>query len=386
MHVDGELEQLTAQGLLRTLRPLPATGGKFTMDGRTVLNLSSNDYLNLANDPRVKEAAIQAVEQLGCGATASRLMSGHLELHEAVEAELAQFLGTEATLVFGSGFLTNVGVLTALLGRNDVCFADRLNHASLIDGMRLAGVNWHRYRHKDLDHLSGLLEKTPVSGRRIIVTDSVFSMDGDIAPLEGLAELAAQYEAVLVVDEAHAVGVLGPGGAGLCRSYGDRVRPDIVIGTFSKSFGGYGGFAGCSKSMRAFLVNRARSFIYSTGLPPACLGAGRRSLEIIRSDDNLGPRLMAGTRAFRERLVADGLTVPEVESQILPVHVGENKAALDFSRALWDHGILATAVRPPTVPKGTARLRLSVTLAHNDEDLARVAELMAALARKGGLA
>ena len=386
MHVDDELERLDAQGLLRTLRPLPSTGGKFTMDGRTVLNLSSNDYLNLANDPRVKQAAVEAVDQLGCGATASRLMSGHLDLHEAAEAELAQFLGTEAALVFGSGFLTNVGVLTALLGRNDVCFADRLNHASLIDGMRLSGVQWHRYQHKDLDHLRGLLERTPVQGRRVIVTDSVFSMDGDIAPLEGIAGLAARYEAVLVVDEAHAVGVLGASGAGLCRSRDAHVRPDIVIGTFSKAFGGYGGFAGCSERMRAFLINRARSFIYSTGLPPACLGAARGALAIIRDDDSLGPRLMARTRAFRKRLAADGLTVPEVESQILPVHVGENRTALEFSRALWDEGILATAVRPPTVPAGTARLRLSVTLAHDDDDLARVAEHMAGLARKGGLA
>jgi 8-amino-7-oxononanoate synthase len=270
---ENELASLKERGLLRDLYVLPHTGGEITVDGKKLVNFSSNDYLNLAGDQRLKAAATQAVEEMGCGATAARLMTGHLKLHEQLESDLAQMMGTEAALVFGSGFLTNLGVITALAKADDEVYADRLNHASLIDGTRLSRAHSIRYRHKDLSHLETLLKKSKTRGKRIIVSESVFSMDGDIAPLNGLAQLAERYKALLVIDEAHAIGVMGQDGGGACRIKGKDVKPDIVIGTLSKSLGGYGGYAACSARVRKFLINNARSF--RACHPPASAAAAR---------------------------------------------------------------------------------------------------------------
>ena len=384
-YIDKELDLLREQGLLRELRALPKVGGKISIEGRKMLNFSSNDYLNLAGHPQVKAAAIKATEKLGCGATASRLMSGHLELHDALEADLARMVGLEAALVFGSGFLVNIGVLTAIAGRDDEIFADRLNHASLIDGMLLSGAQWHRYRHKDVGHLESLLKKRKAKGRCIIVTDSIFSMDGDIAPLEDLAALADRYEAILVVDEAHAIGIMGEKGGGVCRIEDRKIKPAIVIGTLSKALGGYGGFVACSQSMRSFLINRARSFIFSTGLPPACLGSSRIAVSLVVSTPQIGRKLLARVQGFREFLIEEGFSPPEFESQILPIHIGDNQRALNLAGSLWKRGIMVTAVRPPTVPAGTARLRVSVTLAHSGDDLQFAAKELAQSARQWGI-
>jgi 8-amino-7-oxononanoate synthase len=407
-----DIEVLMSQHLLRSLSARPATGGKFVRDGRTVLNFSSNDYLNLANDRRLKEAAIQAVEKYGCGAGASRLMSGHLELHEKLEAALAKLTGRPAALVFGSGFLTNLGVITSLARRGDAIFADRLNHASLVDAARLSGARLHRYRHGDAEHLEILLKKESGKRRRIVVTDSVFSMDGDLAPLEAIGEIARRHGALLAIDEAHAIGVLGTGGGGLCRELPTESQPDAVIGTLSKALGSYGGFVACSEEMKMLFVNKARSFIYSTGLPPAAVAAGLRAVEIVETEPALGRRVMEKTRRFAEHL---DLLIPKFEirnsiqirnlndqteespaggrlphcsaaSPILPLMVGDNRKALELMEALEKRDVLAVAVRPPTVPAGTARLRLSVTLAHSDEDLGRAAELIGEAAREVGLA
>jgi len=364
--VDKELASLRDRGLLRSLRTLSPTA----------LNFSSNDYLDLAHDPRLTVAACEAVERLGCGATASRLMAGNLAAHEALEADLARLVGQETALLFGSGFLTNVGALTALAGRGATIFADRLNHASLVDGMRLSRAAHRRYRHRDMDHLAELLADS--EGERIIVSDSVFSMDGDIAPVEALAELAERYEALLIIDEAHAIGVFGEGG-GVCRARG--VKPGITIGTLSKALGGYGGFAACSVRLRELLINKARSFIYSTGLPPACLGAGRAAVSIVAGTPALGGELLRRAECLRRRLLDAGLDVGPSESQIVPVIIGENNAALALSESLRGQDIEATAVRPPTVPAGTARLRLSVTLAHSEADLDAVADAIAEAGR-----
>ncbi len=380
-----ELASLRERGLFRELRVLPATGGKLSIEGRKVLNFSSNDYLNLANHHQVKVAAIEATERLGCGATASRLMSGHLELHDALEIDLARMVAAEAALVFGSGFLVNIGVLTAIAGREDEIFADRLNHASLIDGMLLSGAQWHRYRHKDIDHLERLLKKSKTGGRRIIVTDSIFSMDGDIAPLKCLAELAESYKAIMVVDEAHAIGVMGARGGGVCRIKGQEIKPEIVIGTMSKALGGYGGFVACSDTMRSFLINRARSFIYSTGLPPACLGGSHMAVSLVESTPQMGQELLARVQRFREFLVEEGFSLPEIESQILPIHIGDNQQAMNLAGSLWEKGIMVSAIRPPTVPAGTARLRVSVTLAHSIDDLQFAAKELAQSARQWGV-
>ena len=383
--VEKELASLKEKGQLRDLYTLPETGGVITVDGKKLVNFSSNDYLNLANDKRLKDAAIATIEELGCGATAARLMTGHLKLHEQLEADLAQMMGTEAALVFGSGFLTNLGVLTALAKPGDEVYADKLNHASLIDGTRLSKAHSIRYRHKDLSHLEIMLKKSKTKGKRIIVSDSVFSMDGDIAPLAGLSELALQYDALLVIDEAHAVGVMGQNGGGACRIKGKEVKPDVVIGTLSKSLGGYGGYAACSAAIRKFLINNARSFIYSTGLPPVCAGSGREAVSIIKSNPNLGKTLLDRAKRFRDLLAEAGLNVPEFESQIIPILVGGNDEAVRFSQLLWDQGLLIKAIRPPTVPVGTSRVRLSVTLALSDEVLSKSADMIAQTAKKAGI-
>jgi 7-keto-8-aminopelargonate synthetase-like enzyme len=237
----------------------------------------------------------------------------------------------------------------------------------------------------DLDHLEGLLAKSKNKSKRIIVSDSVFSMDGDIAPLAGLSELAKRYNALLVIDEAHAIGVMGQNGGGACRIKGQEVKPDIVIGTLSKSLGGYGGYAACSASIRRFLINNARSFIYSTGLPPVCAGSGREAVSIIKSNPGLGKTLLDKAKRFRDLLADAGLNVPEFESQIIPILVGDNDETVRFSQLLWDQGLLIKAIRPPTIPSGTSRVRLSVTLALSDETLSKSADMIAQTAKKAGI-
>ena len=376
-----DLKHLADQAQLRTLQIRRGAGGKFSDGQRTILNFSSNDYLNLANDGRLKAGAAAATAELGCSAGASRLMSGHLEIHQRLEDRLAEWIGTEAALAFGSGFLTNLGVMTALAGRGDVIFADRLNHASLVDGALLSRAKLVRYRHCDTDDLRSRLAEH-VGRRKIIVTDSIFSMDGDLAPLEAIAELAKLHDALLVVDEAHAVGVVGPGGRGVLAGLGLTDSATVIVATMSKALGGYGGFAACSGETRHWLINRARSFIYSTGLPPACMGSALAAIDAIKNQPNLGADLLDRAAYFRDKLSKAGLNVAPSDSQIVPVILGDNATALAASKILAAQGILATAVRPPTVPKGTARLRLSVTLAHTREDLAHAAEQIVAACRK----
>lgn len=374
----ARLAKIKDEGLYRSLKTIASTGGVMDCDGQRVLNLSSNDYLDLANHPDVKEAASLAALDYGGGATASRLMAGNYPLYDQLEAELARACGTPAALVFGSGFLGNVGVLAALCRKQDVILADKLNHASLIDGMLLAGCDSFRYRHNDMAHLRMLLrEKIPVGARAVIVSDSIFSMDGDCAPLADLVTLAEEFQAALVIDEAHAVGVFGARGGGVLQALGLEGKTDLVMGTLSKSLGSYGGFAACSAVMREYLINRARTFIFSTGLPPAVLGAGREALrQIAAAQGALGTRLLANAQFFKDELAALGISTEPSVSQIVPVLVGENVAAVQAARALQEQGVLATAIRPPTVPAGTARLRMSVTLAHTRDDLAAVARLI----------
>lgn len=359
------LRERADQGLLRTLTTRPAVGG---VDRE--INLAGNDYLDLARDPRVCDAAAEAARGWGAGATASRLVTGTLSLHEALEAELAALAGCESALVFGSGYLANLGVLSALAGRGTPVFCDRLNHASLLDGVRLAGARWQRYRHGDPDHLDALLRRNPgtADAPALVVTDSVFSMDGDIAPLAEIEAVTRRHGALLVVDEAHALGVLGPGGAGACAEAG--VHADVLTGGFGKAVGGYGGFAVCGDRLRQYLINHARAFIYTTGLPPASAAAAREALCLIRADGGaMGGRALAVAGGLAERLRARGFSVPATQSPILPVHIGDNARAQAMAEALATRGVTCGAMRPPTVPPGTARLRLSVTLAHDDGEL-----------------
>ncbi len=372
-----ELENLAHEGLRRTTTPWPETGGRLRgPDGRVLLNFSSNDYLDLAHHPHVVARAKAALDRWGAGATASRLMCGTLDLHEELEAALARRVGGEAALVFSSGFGMNVGLLPALAGRDDVLFADRLNHASLVDGARLSGAEVRRFAHADAAALEERLRHTPCRGRRVVVCESVYSMDGDVPPLEAFARLAQAHGAMLVVDEAHAIGVFGRGG-GVLRGLEGRARADLIIGTLGKALGSAGGFVVGSAGLREWLVNRARSFIYATALPPAAAAAALGALECLDEDPALGERLLERARVFHADLAARGVPVGPFQSQIIPVRVGDNQAALALAARLREDGLLVTAIRPPTVPAGTARLRLSVTLAHTPEDLARAAECLA---------
>jgi 8-amino-7-oxononanoate synthase len=380
-----ELDKLERDGLLRRTVVSAGIGGKVWLeDGRAILNFSSNDYLNLAQESHVKDRAQDAIERWGCGATASRLMCGTLALHEELEAALARLIGGEAALVFSSGFGMNVGMLFAIARRGDVIFADRLSHASLIDGARLSGATLKRYAHNDVLSLERLLQSTPCRGHRIVICESVFSMDGDVAPLTQLRRLATQYEASLLVDEAHAIGIWGNGG-GLGRELGGPAA-ELTAGTLGKALGSLGGFVVCSRETREYLVNCARSFIYSTALPPANVAAALGAIEQIERDPLMGRRLLDLARDFHKLLLAEGMRLPEFHSQILPVHVGDNRRALELAARLRERGLWVTAIRPPTVPEGTARLRLSVTMAHTPEDLAWAAREIGLIAREMAVA
>jgi 8-amino-7-oxononanoate synthase len=374
------LADLDAMHLRRRLAVRSGAGGFIEAGGRRLMNLASNDYLALASHPHIVAEARRALEAYGAGATASQLVCGRLPCHEELDRRLAALKRCPAALTFASGYAANAGIVPALCGRGDHVFADRLAHASLLDGIRLSGARLHRFRHNDAGHLDSLLRGAPAKGRRLIVTESVFSMDGDLAPLAELAEVAGRHGAMLLADEAHATGVFGPGGAGRVVELGLETRVTVSMGTLSKALGSAGGFAAGSESLRDWLVNRARSFVYSTGLPPAAAGAALGALDVLHREPGLGAGLRARAAAFRARLRAAGLEVGGGESPIVPIHAGTPERALDLAARLEAAGILAIAIRPPTVPAGTARLRLSVTLAHSPEDLASAVEAIVAAA------
>ncbi len=382
-----ELADLEARDLRRRLLEVEEVlpGGRVRVGGQVLLNLSANDYLGLAQDPRLAAAAAEAARRWGAGAGASRLVAGHLRLHREVEEKLAAFKGTEAAVIFSTGYMANLGAITALVGPGDTVFCDRLNHASIYDGIRLSGARLARFPHRDLNALEKLLQGAPPRGRRLIITDSVFSVDGDLAPLKELVSLKERYGAVLMVDEAHATGVLGPGGAGLAEALGLTARVEVHMGTFSKALGALGGYVAGDRRLIDFLHNRARSFIYSTALPPPVLGAIDCALEIVRREPERRRRLLAEAAVFRQQLAAAGLNTLGSETQIVPVVAGSNRAALDFAQALREAGYLAVALRPPTVPPGQARVRFSLSAAHPPEALAQARQTIVRLARELGL-
>jgi 8-amino-7-oxononanoate synthase len=377
--VGAVLEDLRAAGLLRELRTVEsAQGPRVRLDGRDVLLLCSNDYLGLAEDVRVREAAAAAALRWGAGAGASRLVSGNMAPHRELEHELAALKGREACVLFGSGFLANTGVVAALAGPGEVVLSDALNHASIVDGCRLARAETIVYAHADLDALSDGLRRAG-SRRATIVTDTVFSMDGDLAPLEGIVELAQRHGARVIVDEAHATGVVGPEGRGLVAELGLEDEVDVVVGTLSKALGSYGAFACCSAELAAFLVNRARTLIFSTALPPAAVGAALESLRILRDEPEIVGRLHANARALRAELAAAGLDVAPSTMPIVPLIVGPADAAMEACEAAIERGVFAQAIRPPTVPDGTSRLRLVAMASHAEAELREAARTLAAL-------
>jgi len=384
------LEDLRARGLYRrlvALGPSPAVasgeggsaaGPRVTLGGRELLQFASNNYLGLANDPRVKEALARGIEKWGWGAGASRLVAGHTEAHEALEADLAAFKHTEASLVFPTGYQTNLGVVGSLVGRGDLVLSDRENHASIYDAVKLSGARLVRYAHADAGDAARLLAKhRDAPGRRLLVTDTVFSMDGRLAPLRALALLAEREGAMLVLDEAHATGVLGPTGAGLAEEVGLESGITASVGTLSKALGGIGGFVAASREVCDLIVNRGRSFIYTTALPAAACEAARAALEIVREEPERRRRVLALAERLRGALQEKGFDSGQSETQIVPVLVGAPERALALAAALLERGIFCPAIRPPTVPPGTSRLRVSLTAEHTEEDVDRLVAVLA---------
>jgi glycine C-acetyltransferase/8-amino-7-oxononanoate synthase len=383
--VAEQLEGLRDRGLRRRLRLISGPQGpRVTLDGEQVLLLCSNDYLGLANHPKVRGAAADAAMRWGAGAGASRLISGNMQPHIRLEKRLAAFKGYESALLFGSGYLANTGTIAALAGRGEVVFSDELNHASIIDGCRLSRAETFVYRHADLEHLAWGLRG---AGERaaLIVTDGVFSMDGDVAPLSGLVELARRHGCRLLVDEAHATGALGPGGRGSVAGAGLSGEVDVLIGTLGKALGSYGAYACADRETTEFLLNTARSFVFSTAPPPPATAAGLAALELLESQPERVERLAANAAVLRHTLAAQGLAASAPGTQIVPLAVGDADLAMELCERLLARGVFAQGIRPPTVPEGSSRLRFTVMSTHRREDLERAAELAGGAARELGI-
>jgi 8-amino-7-oxononanoate synthase len=384
--IEQRLQELERLGLDRRLRMVSGPQGpRVLLDGRPVLLLCSNNYLGLADHPRVREAAAEAAMRWGVGAGASRLVSGTMTIHRRLEQRLAAFERCEECVLFGSGYLANAGAIGALAGRGDVVFSDELNHASIVDGCRLSRADVVVYGHCDMDHLDWLIRRHRGAGRRLIVTDSVFSMDGDVAPLVELVELAREHGARTIVDEAHATGVLGPGGRGAIAQAELEGEIDIVIGTLGKALGSYGAYACARRETVRYLINTARPLIFSTAPPPPAVAGALAALELLEQRPHRVQRLRSNARVLRRALSAEGIPARDVEMHIVPVIVGEERDAMSLCEAALERGVFAQAIRPPTVAPGTSRLRLAVMASHTAEELREAARVIAAAARKLGL-
>ncbi|MBF0330928.1 MAG: 8-amino-7-oxononanoate synthase [Candidatus Omnitrophica bacterium] len=373
--LNQRIDALDRQGLRRSLKMVvTAQGREVTVNGRSVINFCSNDYLGLAGDERLRVAAEETMRARGFGAGAARLVCGNFDVHEALERELALVKHTPAALFFNAGYMANTGIIPALVGRGDAVFSDKLNHASIIDGIVLSRAKLHRYAHKDMNSLEGMLQKASPAGRKLIITDTVFSMDGDVAPLKDIAALAKKYGAWLMVDEAHAFGVLGPTGAGLVEAEGLGDEVHVQMGTLSKAAGAYGAYAAGSLELKEYLLNTARSFIFTTALPPAVAGAALCALRIMREESWRRERVLANAVLMREGLSALGFDTLKSVTPVIPVMIKDAALAAAMSARLLDQGMFVAAIRPPTVPAHTARLRVTVTAAHTVEDIARCVE------------
>jgi glycine C-acetyltransferase/8-amino-7-oxononanoate synthase len=385
LEISERLAELESSGLRRRLRMIEGPQGpEVVLDGRPVLLLCSNNYLGLADHPRLRRAAADAALSLGTSAGASRLISGSMSIHADLESRLAQFEGTEAALLFGSGYLANTGTIAALAQQGEVVLSDELNHASIIDGCRLARAETFVYRHADTEHLEWGLRRA--AGRAaLIVTDGVFSMDGDIAPLPELADLARRHGCRLLVDEAHATGCIGPGGRGSVAAAGVTDEVDVIVGTLGKALGGYGAYVCGSRELMDFLINSARPFIFSTAPPPASVAAAGAGLELLADQPERVERLQANAVALREGLSSEGLEPIGSETQIVPLVIGEADDTMTLCERLLADGVFAQAIRPPTVPPGTCRLRLTTMATHRVADLRHAARLIGEAARDLGL-
>ena len=371
-----ELSSLKEHALMREYRTVESAQGPYIqIKGKSYLSFCSNNYLGLADHPKIKQAAIDAINQYGWGTGASRLVAGNMTLHEELEKKIAEFKGTEATLLFPTGYMANVGALCAIVGREDIVIGDKLNHASIIDGCRQSGATFRVYPHNNVSQLESLLQKSSTYRRRMVVTDSVFSMDGDTAPLPEIVEIAQKYDAILMIDDAHATGVFGQHGKGMIEHYGLEGKVDIIMGSLSKAIGSIGGFIAGNKCLIDFLKNKARSFVYTTALPPAACAASLAGLILIQEDTTPIDKLWDNIRYLRSQL-SKFISNISGESPIVPIIIGSAEDALRISKRLYEKGILIPAIRPPTVPLGTSRLRISLMATHSKEDINRLIDTM----------
>ena len=354
------LKERKEKGLFRTLQPAShRKEGKIYIKNKEYIDFSSNDYLGLSDHPAIKEASRKTTEKYGTGSSASRLLSGNFQIHHELEEKIASFKGTQAGLVFNSGYQANIGLISAICQKGDAIFADRLSHASIIDGILLSGAKLFRFRHNDMNHLESLLKKERTKFHEaLIITESVFSMDGDRAPLEEIAELKKRYNCKLMIDEAHATGVFRE----------READADLLMGTFSKALGSFGAYVCCSSQMKEYLINTARSFIYSTALPPGVIAANLASLEVAGKESFRSKALLENSDYLRAQLIKKGFNV-KGSSQIIPLILGDNDKTVKVARALQDRGYWVLPIRTPTVPRGEARLRFSLTYHHKKDML-----------------
>jgi 8-amino-7-oxononanoate synthase len=376
--IEERLAEIKNRGLYRRLRSVSGPQGpRVLLDGKPVLLLCSNNYLGLADHPRVREAAAEAAMRYGAGSGASRLVSGNMTIHRRLEEQIATFKRSEACVLFGSGYLANAGVVSALAREGDVVFSDELNHASIIDGCRLSKAETFVYDHCDAEHLEWGLRQAEGRGS-LIVTDGVFSMDGDVAPLERIVELAQRYDARVMVDDAHGTGAIGPDGRGSVAAAGLEDEIDVVIGTLGKALGSYGAYVCCDKPMAKYLINTARTLIFSTALPPPAVAAAMAALALLREQPRRVEKLQRNAEVLRDALAAEGLPVPRAPTQIVPLIVGDARDTVRASERALERGVFVQAIRPPTVPAGTSRLRLALMASHTESELREAAKLLAA--------
>jgi 8-amino-7-oxononanoate synthase len=385
VEIEARLAELDDLGLARRTRLVSGPQGpRVVLDGKPVLLLCSNNYLGLADHPRVRQAAADAAMRWGVGAGASRLVSGTMTIHRRLEERLADFEGRQSALLFGSGYLANLGVISALARPGDVVFSDELNHASIVDGCRLSRAEVFVYDHGDVEHLAWGLREADGRGA-LIVTDGVFSMDGDVAPLEEIVELAGQFDVRVVVDEAHGTGVLGPGGRGAVAEAGLEDEVDVIVGTLGKALGSYGAYVCCEKRMARYLLNAARPFVFSTAPPPPAVAGALAALELLQEQPRRVEKLQANAEVLRIALEQEGFDVGGSATQIVPLIVGDAGLAMRVCEAALERGVFAQAIRPPTVPAGTSRLRLAVMASHRKGELRDAAQTLGQAARAAGM-
>jgi len=381
--IEAQLSQAKRDGLYRQLTTVESAQDRhIQVGGRELVNFGSNNYLGLANRWELKIAVIEAIKKWGNSAGASRLVVGNMGIIEELEGALARLKATEAALVYPTGYAANMGVITALLGQGDMVCIDKLNHASIIDACRFSGAEMRVYPHLGLGKLEALLARAGRYARRFIITDTVFSMDGDLAPLPEIVALKQKYNATLIVDDAHGTGVFGPHGEGVAAHYGVEGKIDIVVGTLSKALGSIGGFVASSATVREFLINASRPFIYTTGIAPSACAAALAALRLLEAEPGLRERLRANVSWLRTKMHELGMECASGESPILPVPAGSNERALALAQTLLDHGVMAPAIRPPTVPSEKARVRISVMSTHTKEDLGTLVEALAAWSKQ----